>query len=198
MSLFLSSFWLTSFIFLSQRGNIFCRAPKILFAFLLSNWFSHVSFTSRYTCSTRMEILVYLVSIKKTFPKVNSWKLTHCAIHESLCVQHTTVMFVYILLRSYWILIWHIWNANLTPREGRNSKFHSSRAGSLFLTSSPALPVLGSLSPLTMIPYTNKWACLQATTSPLSSPTTSTSGMYLSISGPCDMNIYWMYHSMTR
>ena len=46
-------------------------------------------------------------------------------------------MFVYFLLRSYW----HMWNADLTPREGRNSKLNSSRAGSLFLASffSPAL-----------------------------------------------------------
>ena len=40
----------------------------------------------------------------------------------------------------HWIVIWHMWNADLTPREGRNSKINSSRAGSLFLAlfSSPA------------------------------------------------------------
>ena len=66
----------------------------------------------------------------------------------STCVQ-CAVIIVYVLLHSYWIVIWHMWNADLTPREGRNSKINSSRAGSLFLASffSPGSPVLGSLSP---------------------------------------------------
>ena len=54
-------------------------------------------------------------------------------LRERLHVQ-CAVMFVYILLRSYWIVIWYMWNADMTPLEGRNSKMqdhfsssHSSR-----------------------------------------------------------------------
>ena len=53
------------------------------------------------------------------------------------------------LLLCYQI-IWHMWNADLTPREGRNSKINSSRAGSLFLalpTLFLASPVLGTSEP---------------------------------------------------
>ena len=51
-------------------------------------------------------------------------------------------MFVYILLRSYRIVIRCLWNADMTPLKGQNSKINSSRAGSLFLAPffSPASP----------------------------------------------------------
>ena len=36
---------------------------------------------------------------------------------------------------SCYQIIWHMWNADLTPCEGRNSKVNSSRASPLFLAS---------------------------------------------------------------
>ena len=70
-----------------------------------------------------------------------------------------TVMFVYISLRSYWIVIWHMWNADLTPRKGRNSKLKSSHAGSLSLA--PFSPPSVALSRFPLA-YNNKWVCSQA------------------------------------
>ena len=64
-------------------------------------------------------------------------------------------MFVYILLRSYWVFIWYMSNADLTPRKGRNSKINSPRAGSLFLAP--------FFSPGYSRDTPNKWACSQAT-----------------------------------
>ena len=68
-------------------------------------------------------------------------------------------MFVYILLRSYWIVIWDMWNADLTPREGRNSKIARVQAHFSSPHSSRRLRRLSVAAPP---PLPIKWACSQA------------------------------------
>ena len=86
----------------------------------------------------------------------------HAVHEESLIIllqslhRQCAVMFVYILLRSYWIVIWSMWNADLTPREGLYFKLNSSRAGSLFL-----VPFFSLASPARVF-RAYKWACSQA------------------------------------
>jgi len=52
---------------------------------------------------------------------------------NSSWVQKSAIVFVYILLRFYWLDIWYLGSEDLSPCKGRNSKFNGFRTGSLFL-----------------------------------------------------------------
>ena len=147
------------------RCNISRCAAKRLFAFLLSNWFSHVSFdcvirclpnASRYI--SRIEILLYAVCPRSEWLKINS--LRHPRKSLPAMRWHVCSHFASFLLDSY---LTHV-KCRLDTSRGAEFKNQELACRFTFPRHVLLAGFAGSrlpLSPMTAIPYPNKRACSQ-------------------------------------